>query len=261
MFTKLHKNLRNRQGIGEEPYYSDPVEVNETINYVLPEKMGVHYDYQSWSGYTPECTLEDKDTCKCVPVQTSNINVNGVYDDIECTNDDWMRMACEKALNSVENKGGPFGAVILQIDKESNQIIRYWKNHNQVTLCNDPTAHAEVMTIRSASKSLGVFNLGEIKREDSLLPQPGEISYCVIYSSAEPCPMCYSAICWANINALIFAATRYDAAVQGVNFSDEEIYEELSTEYPKRKLKVLHSMVDNSLDAFNYWKRSEKVDY
>jgi len=145
--------------------------------------------------------------------------------------------------------------------QETNQVIRYWKNHNQVTRINDPTAHAEVMTIRSACNSLGVFNLGEIKKEDSLLDQPGEISYCIIYSSAEPCPMCYSAICWANLQALLFAATRFDAAVQGVNFSDEEIYNELETPYPNRNLKVFQSTTRNSLDAFNLWKRSIKTNY
>lgn len=90
---------------------------------------------------------------------------------------------------------------------------------------------------------------------------PSGISYCVIYSSAEPCPMCYSAICWANLQALVFAATRFDAAVEGVNFSDEEIYNELATPYPNRKLKVIPATTGNSLDAFNLWKRSEKTNY
>lgn len=232
------------------------------IVYTLPSADVKTSVPQVWDGYSPDCTLDNQDDCKCFPVQTENIKVNNIYNGIEREGDDWMVAASEAALDSVHDEGGgPFGALILQIDKESNRIIRYWKNHNQVTKSNDPTAHAEVMTIRSACKSLGVFNLGEIHKDASLLSQPRDISYCVIYSSAEPCPMCYSAICWANLQALIFAATRFDAAVQGVNFSDEEIYNELATPYPDRKLKVIQATTGNSLDAFNLWKRSEKTNY
>jgi guanine deaminase len=261
MFKKLHRNYRNNQDQGIAPYLSDPVQVDGAIMYELPADLSSIGSYQPWNGYKPPCTLEDSNECKYVPVQTANIKVNNIYDGIQKSDDDWMKLACDTAHDSVDNKGGPFGAVILQIDKESNRIIRYWKNHNQVTLINDPTAHAEVMTIRSACNSLGVFNLGDIKRSDSRLYQPGETSYCIIYSSAEPCPMCYSAICWSNMPVLLFAATRFDAAVQGVNFSDEEIYDELATSYSNRKITVCQCTTDNSLDAFNLWKRSKKINY
>lgn len=240
MFKKLHLNYRNKQSQGGEPSLSEPIPVVEKIIYELPSEATTNTHF---------------------PLQKANIKVNHIYDNIERNDDAWMQLACDTARNSVEAKGGPFGAIILQIDKETNQIIRYWKNHNQVTLINDPTAHAEVMVIRSACKSLGVFNLGEIKQEDSLLDQPGKISYCILYSSTEPCPMCYSAICWANIPVLLFAATRFDAAAEGVNFSDEEIYDELAKPYPKRKTKVYQCTTDNSLDAFNLWKRSNKICY
>jgi tRNA(Arg) A34 adenosine deaminase TadA len=184
-----------------------------------------------------------------------------IYSGIESEGDIWMKLACDAATESVKSGGGPFGAVILQIDKETNRIIRYWKTNNQVTQTNDPTAHAEVNAIRSACKSLGVFNLGVIKKSESLLEQPGEFSYCVIYSSTEPCPMCYSAIHWARIPALLFAATRFDAGAEGIGFSDEEIYRELALPYPERKTKVCKCSVDNSVDAFELWKRVDKIEY
>lgn len=261
MFKKLHINYKNKQVQGSDPCLSDPVPVEGAVIYELPADMTDIGDYQPWNGYEPPCTLENSSDCKYFPVQTANIKVNSIYDGIEKSDDDWMRLACDTAHYSVDEKGGPFGAVILQLDKESNRIIRYWKNHNQVTLINDPTAHAEVMTIRSACNSLGVFNLGEIKRSDSKLDQPGETSYCIIYSSAEPCPMCYSAICWSNMPVLLFAATRFDAAVQGVDFSDEEIYDELATSYANRNITVCQCTTNNSLDAFNLWKRSNKINY
>ena len=217
--------------------------------------------HQPWSGYAPQCTLEDQEVCKYYPVQTANIKLNGIYSGIEVEGDRWMQLACQAGRESVEEKGGPFAAVILQIDNSTDQILRYWVNYNQVTSAMDPTAHAEIMAIRSACATLGVFDLGSIRKEESKLPQPGDVSHCVIYSSAEPCPMCYSAICWANIPMLLFAATRFDAAAQGVDFSDEAIYEELAKPYSERSVRVYQCTVDNSLDSFNLWKVSPKVQY
>ena len=52
----------------------------------------------------------------------------------------------------MENSGGPFGAVIVK----NNKIIA--EGFNQVTSFNDPTAHAEIVAIRNACKTLGDFH-------------------------------------------------------------------------------------------------------
>ncbi|HBF33186.1 TPA: nucleoside deaminase [Candidatus Sumerlaeota bacterium] len=263
MFQKLHQGYSRSSSVSSAPYLAPPIEGTGQIFTFTPVPIDSSAsDYhQPWDGYVPSCTLTTQTDCQYFPAQTANIKVQDIYTGIEVEGDDWMQMACQAAQDSVGDNGGPFGAVILQIDDTTNQIIRYWVNHNQVTSTNDPTAHAEVMTIRSACASLGVFNLGCIQKADSLLSQPNATSHCVIYSSAEPCPMCYSAICWANLPMLLFGATRFDAAVQGVNFSDEAIYEELEKPYSERNMKVYQCTVDNSLDAFNLWKRSEKTPY
>ncbi|MGA2349899.1 MAG: nucleoside deaminase [Terracidiphilus sp.] len=263
MFSKLlrgYQRLGNTAGL---PHFSTPVDVSaQHLKIGVEDRKAVNdLQPQPWNGYVPPCTLTNQDLCANYPVQTANIKVMEIYAGIEIAGDDWMRMACAEALASIDDKGGPFGALIMQIDDPSGEIIRYWANHNQVTSTNDPTAHAEVMTIRSVCASLGVFDLGCVDANQSLLRQPSKYSHCVIYSSAEPCPMCYSAICWANISTLHFAATRFDAAAPGVNFSDEALYEELSKPYSERSMKVYQCTVDNSLDAFNRWKRSEKTPY
>lgn len=228
-----------------------PINIEDAATYIQP-----------WNGYDPQCTLDNKEQCQCLPSQTFNIKLNNEYNNVEVESDEWMSLACEAAKEGLAGGGGPFGAVILQIDDESNEVIRYWKNHNHVTKWNDPTAHAEVTTIRAACQQLGVFDLSKINKKDSKLPQPGQTSHCIIYSSAEPCPMCYAAISWARMPQLIFAATRYDSAVQGVAFSDEEIYEEMAKPYSQRvMMKVYQSSTENSLDAFNLWKRSPKTPY
>lgn len=114
--------------------------------------------------------------------------------------------AAEEAKKGISNgDGGPFGAVI--VDSEGKIIS---KGHNMVLSSHDPTNHAEVVAIREACRKLGTHDL----------------SGYTIYSSCEPCPMCLSAIIWANIKTLYFGATRKDAARAG--FRDDAIYEYLA---------------------------------
>lgn len=115
-----------------------------------------------------------------------------------------MKEAVEMSAVSLnadsEPEGGPFGAVIY---KNGKCIAR---GFNHVLVNNDPTAHAEVYTIRKACEALGTFDL----------------SGCVLYSSCEPCPMCLMACKWANLDKVFFAATRKDADEAG--FRDDELY-------------------------------------
>lgn len=212
--------------------------------------------------YCPACTLTDKSQCAQVPCQTSNLMPGNVYQGIQAKGDPWMKMAAAEALKSVQNGGGPFGVVIVQVDDASGKVIRYWVNHNHVAEWMDPTAHAEITTIRAAAKELGVLDLGHINQKDAKMPQPSEWSHCVLYSSAESCPMCLAAIYWAGIKNLAFGATRFDADAKGVNFSDKMIYEEFARPYSERQhMSVVHSNIDNSLDAFNYYKRNNVARY
>lgn len=220
---------------------------------------------QPWSGYTNDSTLPKDDAAR-VPAQTANIKVSLKYQGVELIGNKWMQLACAEALKSVQTGGGPFSSVIVQIDDESNRVIRYWVSWNRVTEWVDPTAHGEVTAIRQACQELGVVNLGRICKDDPnlKLPQKSKTTHCELYTSAEPCPMCYTASRWARIDKIYFAATVYDAAVQGVNFSDEPIYAELSLPYSDRQKMGVYCYqctTDNSLDAFNHFKRSGAAKY
>jgi tRNA(Arg) A34 adenosine deaminase TadA len=65
----------------------------------------------------------------------------------------------------------------------------------------DASCHAEINAIRAASRKLKTFDL----------------SGCRIYSTCEPCPMCFSAIHWARIDKVIYASTLKDAVKTGFN--------------------------------------------
>lgn len=138
-----------------------------------------------------------------------------------------IKMAKEN-LNSLN--GGPFGAVIV---KDGKIIAR---GSNSVTSTNDPTAHAEVVAIREACKSLNSFQL----------------EGCDIYCSCEPCPMCLGAIYWARPAHVYYAATREDAADAG--FDDDFIYRELMVGTPDRKIPTNQVMRDESQSIFEKWK-------
>ncbi|MDR2011264.1 MAG: nucleoside deaminase [Bacteroidales bacterium] len=151
---------------------------------------------------------------------------------------DFMQLAINLAINSIDNGGGPFGAVIVK----DGEIIS--QSSNSVTLDTDPTAHAEINAIRKAAKKLNSFDL----------------SGCEIYSSCEPCPMCLGAIYWAKIEHLYFGANQKDA--DEIGFSDEFIYKEIEKPYEYRNLKTDNMMREEALEAFNKWKDFEgKIEY
>jgi tRNA(Arg) A34 adenosine deaminase TadA len=220
---------------------------------------------QPYDGYCNKSDLPAEVASK-LPCQTANIKPSGKYMDAEREGNKWMHLACAEALKSVQTGGGPFATVIVQIDDASNRVIRYWVSHNAVVMWKDPTAHGETTAIRQACKELNVLDLGHIKKDDPnlKLPQPSATSHCDLYTSAEPCPMCYCATRWARIDNIYFGATVYDAAAQGVNFSDEPIYAELALNYADRRkygVNCYQCTEDNSLSAFNHYKRSTAGKY
>ena len=150
----------------------------------------------------------------------------------------FMIRAIKLSIESVNSGGGPFGSIIVKNDK----VIA--EESNKVTLNNDPTAHAEIVAIRKACKSLNNFDL----------------SGCELYSTCEPCPMCLSAIYWAHIDKIFYANTRDDA--QKIDFDDSLIYSELLKNVKKRKIPMIQIMRDEALKAFELWdKKTDKVKY
>ena len=177
------------------------------------------------------------------------------YADISVNADSWAKRTIEVAINAAKAGHGPFAALILQVDKETNRIIRYWLNHNQVVVSNDPTAHAEVQVIREACADLGTFELNNITPENSKLSQPGASSYTVLYASCEPCPMCMASCYWAKIPRVIFCSTGEDAQTHA-NFADDEICNEIKLEYSDRKLvEVGYAPCEHNTDAFSIYQK------
>ena len=150
----------------------------------------------------------------------------------------FMKIAKERSINGCRNhEGGPFGAVI--VDKEGNVIA---EGNNRVLCDLDPTAHAEVTTIREACKKLRTYDLSNY----------------ILYTSCEPCPMCLSAIIWSNIKNVYFGCTKNDA--DNIGFRDDLIYEYLKG----NNLDLLNLQPLDRLDCirlFEDYKKNNKIIY
>lgn len=151
----------------------------------------------------------------------------------------YMKIAIKEGEKAIKkNEGGPFGAVIVQKGK----VIA--TGHNRVIKTHDPTSHAEIDAIRKATKKLKRFDLSD----------------CEIYSSCEPCPMCFSAIHWAKMKKLYFGCTRNDASKIG--FDDKFIYDVLKGTAKKKQVQSTHINRKECLKLFKEWKEKEhKVQY
>jgi len=153
--------------------------------------------------------------------------------DKNCDNN-FMNLAVAKASEGIENGQTPFGACIVK----NNEIIACC--HNRVWELTDITAHAEIVVIREACNKLGVVDL----------------SGCVIYSTTEPCPMCFTAIHWAKIGKIVYGVSIEDAKRFG--FSELTISNREMRDAGKSKIKIVSGCLkDDSLKLFNIWKNRD----
>lgn len=151
---------------------------------------------------------------------------------------DIMNFGIEEARRTMnENKGGPFGAVITDIEGKVIAIAS-----NKVLESHDPTAHAEIMAIRKASEILGTHNLEN----------------CILYVTGYPCPMCLSAIMWANIKKVYYGTNLEDA--EKIGFKDKKIYDYLKNN-DNNILSIEQLNYNECLELFKEYQRNNKEIY
>ena len=150
-----------------------------------------------------------------------------------------MRLCIEEAKKGVNSgQGGPFGAAVVK----DGEIISL--AHNTVVAGNDPTAHGEVNAIRQACEKLNTF----------------ELKGCEVYTSAEPCPMCLSAIMWAGIKKVYYGCTAKDT--EEIGFADKFIYDYMKGENTEGVIETIPLLREECLEAFKVWDNKEnKIDY
>lgn len=148
---------------------------------------------------------------------------------------EYMRLAIEKTREGILKGQTPFGCCIVK----NNEVISC--EHNTVWQNTDITAHAEITAIRKACKKLDTIDL----------------SGCVLYSTTEPCPMCFSAIHWAKIDTIYFGASIDDAANAG--FNELHISNETMIIEGKSNIKIYPNILkDECISLFKEWKELGK---
>lgn len=150
-----------------------------------------------------------------------------------------MRFAIKKAREGIKKGQSPFAACIVKKDKVVVCI------HNAVWKTTDITAHAEVLAIRRVCKILNTINL----------------KGCVLYSTCEPCPMCFSAIHWAKISKIIYGTRIKDA--KKIGFSELSISDKKLKQLGKSPVKIVADyMRKENLEIFKEWfKRKDRRVY
>jgi tRNA(Arg) A34 adenosine deaminase TadA len=151
----------------------------------------------------------------------------------------FMQKAIALATENVTSgRGGPFAAVIVRND----EIIA--TGVNLVTATNDPTAHGEIVAIRSACAALATFQLNG----------------CHIYTSCEPCPMCLSAIYWSRCEAIFYGSCAADAARAG--FDDAFLYDEMKKTIEQRTIPSVNLLPEEAIKSFEAWREhASRIDY
>ena len=146
--------------------------------------------------------------------------------------DKYMELAVKEAYDGINcGEGGPFGCVIVK----DGRVVG--SGHNRVLAKKDPTCHGEIMAIHDACKALDTFDL----------------SGCELYTTAEPCPMCFGAILWANIGKIYYGCNIsdtekigfrdklfYNTAMDRAEELDREECLEIFEEYSKIKNKIMY---------------------
>ncbi len=146
----------------------------------------------------------------------------------------FMALAFQEAQEGIDQgEGGPFGAVIVK----DGEVVA--SGHNEVLKTNDPTAHAEMVTIRKASAKLKAFHL----------------QGCTLYVTGEPCPMCFSAIHWAHLDAVYYVTTKREAAAIGF---DDTLITEIILGKQRDTIPFVHTPHTEGQKLLNRWRSSLK---
>ncbi|NWF14390.1 nucleoside deaminase [Pseudomonas reactans] len=140
-----------------------------------------------------------------------------------------LQRAIQLAQTNVAQGGRPFGAVLTRDGGVLVEAV------NEIHLTQDPTAHAELLAIRAASRQLGT-----------------RLDGCVIYASGQPCPMCLSAMYLCGVERVVFAASNEMAEPYGL--STAAIGQQLGLPVSEQRLPIQHLPDEAMTTLYHQWK-------
>lgn len=160
---------------------------------------------------------------------------------VSATDQHFMRRAIAWSRQGMENGNmGPIGAVIVRDGRVLGE------GHNRCKADLDITAHGEMVAIRDG-----------IKRTGDLQGLKGA----TIYTTAQPCPMCYSACRWAGIERIVYALSCHDTYKIGseFGFNDLELYADLRRPERERAIPQVQVLREEALPTLQDWSREARL--
>lgn len=147
---------------------------------------------------------------------------------------DYLQLAIEQAKESIKQGGFPAGAVIVKDDKVISKGISLGSK------LNDPTSHAETSAIRSACKELKTTDLTGV----------------TLYTSLQPCLMCFSAANWAGIQRIVYACKEIDEMVKNDYYEGRTDLHEVN-EKNNRQIDLIYipDFEKESLELIKQWEK------
>lgn len=147
----------------------------------------------------------------------------------------FLQRAVDLARDNVERGGRPFGALLVKDGEVLAEAV------NEIHRSGDPTAHAELLAMRAASRVLGP-----------------RLDGCVIYASGQPCPMCLAAMHLSGVSRAVFAIANEEGEPFGL--STAGIYQQMALPLAQQRLPVLHLPQAGATALYRRWKELHAPD-
>jgi tRNA(Arg) A34 adenosine deaminase TadA len=145
----------------------------------------------------------------------------------------FMRLAIARALEGVRTGQSPYGAAVVR----DEQVLSC--EHNVVLQTLDVAAHAEIHAMRVAAARLGTVDLAG----------------CVVYSTCEPCAMCFAACHWAHVQRIVYGASIADS--QSLGFGELRIDNATMRRLSHSRVELAGGVLrDECLAIFTAWKNA-----
>jgi len=145
----------------------------------------------------------------------------------------WMGEAIATARQGIAAGQTPFGSCVV---RQGKVLARA---HNEVWARTDITAHAEILALRRACEAAQAIHLDGA----------------AVYTTTEPCPMCFAACHWARVDEVVYGAVIPDAARAG--FRELTIPAERMAQEGLSKVRIRHGVLARECAAlFDEWKRA-----
>lgn len=168
-----------------------------------------------------------------VPTSASLVLPDWAHEDLDLTRSgssrERMQIAIDLAERSVEHGGGPFGAVVFDLNEQRIASVGV----NLVLLGHASVFHAEVVALTLAQQALGSYSLGH-----------GRFELC---TSCQPCAQCLGAVCWSGIRRLCCGARAEDA--EAIGFDEGPIREDWVEQLEQRNIHVERDVLRDAARA------------